>query len=102
MEDGTTATRWTVETYSEGRGWTGEDYDPDLGQSKPYTRLREARTAYQALKFEPAPRTPRAGGPPCDNCGELGARHTRFDSSGIRGTVCRECDRDEDVMLSFG
>ncbi|MEU2086746.1 hypothetical protein ABZ569_33355 [Streptomyces albus] len=101
LEDGTTTTRWSVETYVAGSGWNGEDYDPDPGQAEHYTRLPDARGAYQALKFEPAPLRRRAGGPPCDNCERSGARHTRYDSSGIKGTVCDHCNQDEDFMLSF-
>lgn len=100
LEDGSTTLRWTVETSASGTGWTGDDYDPDLGHAEPYTTLEAARRAYQAMKFE-LPRRTQPTGPACSNCDRPGARHPRYDSSGIKGLVCNSCNRDEDYMLSF-
>lgn len=101
LSDGTTTTRWGVQTYPTDSGWTGEDYDPVPAETEEYTRLDVARDAYRSMKWQPASRQRRESGGTCDNCGGGGARYTRHDSSGIRGTVCGRCDREEDYLLSF-
>jgi hypothetical protein len=103
LDDGTTTMRWVVRTYLRGSGWTGEDddYDPDEGTEREYTRLATARAAYQGMRYEaPAPRRSEQGGS-CDNCGRGGGSIERYDSSGIPGNVCWSCNHDPDYMLSF-
>lgn len=53
LEDGTTTTRWSVETYGGSSGWNGEDYDPDPGTTEPFTSLPLARAAYRRYQFDP-------------------------------------------------
>lgn len=102
LEDATTTTWWTVETYTGSDGWNGEDYDPDESTIERLTRLDRARGAYQDLKYAPDRQgARRAGGARCSNCERRGATHERVDSSGIAGTVCDACNRDPDYLLSF-
>jgi hypothetical protein len=48
-----------------------------------------------------APRSASTSASTCDECGRNGARHQRFDSSGIGGLVCDRCNRCESYELSF-
>lgn len=100
LEDDTTTARWTVETYGVDAGWTGEDYDPTPDTRQKYTRKDHARAVYRELKFQRTPRSAPQGGR-CDNCGKSGASHERYDSDGVRGTVCNTCNLALDVQLSF-
>lgn len=101
LEDTTTTTRWTVETYGVDTGWTGEDYDPDPGTGKEYTRKEDARAAYRELKYQRTPRSSRGDRRSCDNCDRDGAYNERYDASNIAGFVCNRCDGYESYMLSF-
>jgi hypothetical protein len=100
LSDGTTTLRWVVRTYTAETGWNGEDYDPDLGQSTEYTRLADARAAYQTYKFTRAA-TSQSTGRACDECRQGGGRHLRRDSNGVAGVVCGQCNREPDYGLSF-
>ena len=107
LEDGTTTLRWTVETYPEAyRGGVFEDDGDASGcEVREYTDLAEARSHYQTLHFQPAPRRRvPVSGKVCAECGRGDATVERRDSSGIPGMVCVACDRrnPDDFMLSFG
>ncbi len=52
-----------------------------------------------AARSRPAARVPSSG--TCDECGRRGARHQRYDSSGIAGVVCDRCSRSASYELSF-
>jgi hypothetical protein len=106
LEDGTTTKRWTVETYSGGSGFSGEDYDPEPGVREEFTDKKKARSRYQDFRYEPRPRGSYTTGPggKCWECERGGATVERRDSSGITGVICHRCDREnpDDVTLSFG
>lgn len=106
LEDGTTTTDWTLTIESTDSGWNGEDYDPEPGTETRYTRLAEARSAYQGKRYTPpAPRrtfrAPRAAEPAtcptpnvthCGNCGTTQAIGGWMSAS--LGTSCPECYDD--------
>lgn len=48
-----------------------------------------------------AARNQQARSETCDECGEPGARHHRYDSSGLPGLVCSRCNRSSRYELSF-
>jgi hypothetical protein len=96
-----TITWWTVGTYDVGGAWTGSDYDPDPETAKVYARREDAHKAYKALEFERRPAGARRSSRECDECGQFGAEHERYDSSGILGCVCGSCDSYPDFKLSF-
>ncbi|GAB2717532.1 hypothetical protein [Kitasatospora kifunensis] len=103
LEDDTTTERWSVSVYYTSSGWNGEDYDPAEDEGGEWASKDVAHAHYKSLKWEPDPQPtrPSTAGGRCANCNGPGARHQRVDSSGIPGSVCDSCDRDDDFQLSF-
>ncbi|WP_018219149.1 hypothetical protein [Salinispora vitiensis] len=105
LSDGTTTTRWEVRVYSKGSGWTGEDGDPDEGQSTEHTNKQEAQFAYRRWEFSPPRRERERNTRNAGTCAEclrwVGARFPRQDNSGIPGLVCAKCNLYARYELSF-